>query len=266
MGIGALSSDGRLAPSAGSGHNVDMKFTTPLMRGTLQRRYKRFLCDVTLDDGTELTATCPNTGSMMGLKEPGIGVWLSTSDNPKRKYAQTWELVELEGSPDPVMVGINTNHPNKLVVEAIEAGTIKELQGYATLKKEQKYGKNSRIDILLEEPGPDAADARSRCYVEVKNVHLLRTPGLVEFPDSVTERGTKHLGELADMVDEGHRAVMVYLIQRNDGDELAIARDIDPNYGAALDSARSRGVEALAYACEITPEQIVVVRKLPIVT
>lgn len=256
-----------LPGTRGPGTKPPMKFSPPLFRATLERRYKRFLCDVTLEDGATLTATCPNTGSMMGLKEPGIGVWLSTSDNPKRKYPNTWELVELAAETPadaPIMVGINTNHPNKLVAEAIEDGTIAELIGYDVMKKEQKYGKNSRIDILLSEPGSAATDQRNLCYVEVKNVHLLRTPGLVEFPDSVTERGTKHLGELADMVDEGHRAVMVYLVQRNDGDALRIARDIDPAYGAALDAARARGVEALAYACEITSEDIRVVRRLPL--
>jgi sugar fermentation stimulation protein A len=231
----------------------------PLVRGTLIQRYKRFLADVRLDDGRLITATCPNTGSMIGLTAPGSVVWLSESDSPTRKYRFTWELVEADLGAGPTLVGINTGHPNKLVAEALTARRIKALAGYPTHRREVKYGKNSRIDLLLE------CAKKGLCYVEVKNVHLSRRHGLAEFPDSVTERGTKHLAEMADMVRAGHRAVMVYLIQRGDAKRLAFARDVDPNYGMAFDQAAAAGVEALALRCRMSAEEIVVDRPIPIV-
>lgn len=231
-----------------------MKFASPLIEGTLIKRYKRFLADIKLDDGSEITAHCANPGAMLGLKEPGQRVWLSKSDNPKRKLAYSWELTEA----DNTIIGINTARPNALVEEAINNGTIAELQNYETLRREVKYGKNSRIDILLsDERKPD-------CYVEIKNVHMLRTARLYEFPDSVTARGAKHLVELTDMVAEGHRAVMVYLIQRDDGDRLRFAAEIDPNYASALASAHKAGVEAIAYVCKLTPEGIEAYRSVPV--
>jgi sugar fermentation stimulation protein A len=234
-----------------------MKFVTPLIRGRLIRRYKRFLADVVLDDGREVTATCPNTGSMIGLTAPGSVVWLSLSDSPTRKYPHTWELVEADLGAGPAIVGINTNHPNRIVSEAIASGTILELSGYATLRREVKYGLSSRIDILLESP------SKPLCYVEIKNVHLSRKLGLAEFPDSVTERGVKHLVELSAMVAAGHRAVMLYLIQRADAERFAFAQDIDPRYVAAYEAARSAGVEALAYGCDVKPEGIEIIRPVP---
>ncbi len=230
-----------------------MRFATPLEPAQLIRRYKRFLIDVTTASGETLTASCPNTGSMHGLTTPDSRVWLSRSDNPKRKYPHTLEIVEADGN----LVGVNTQHPNKLVREGIEQGVIEPLAGYASLKPEQKYGENSRIDILLSDP------ERGHCYVEVKNTHMKRGPE-VEFPDAVTSRGTKHLKELAAMVAAGHRAVMVYLVQRDDADVFRIAADIDPAYAAALQQARAAGVEALVYACRVTPEEIVVHRQLQI--
>ncbi len=235
-----------------------MRFPSPLLRGTLIQRYKRFLADVRLDDGTLVTATCPNTGSMIGLKDPGAVVWLSTSDKPTRKYKHTWEMVEADLGKGPTLVGINTQHPNKLVAEAIERKKIKSLMGYASLKREQKYGRNSRVDLLLEDP------ARGLAYVEVKNVHLSRKHGLAEFPDSVTERGTKHLGELADMVRGGHRAIMVFLVQRADCARFALAPDIDPNYGLAFAAAQKAGVETIVLRCRLNTDGIVVDRTIPI--
>ncbi|KAB2912406.1 MAG: DNA/RNA nuclease SfsA [Hyphomicrobiaceae bacterium] len=235
-----------------------MRLPGPLTRGTLVQRYKRFLADVRLDDGRAVTATCPNTGSMMGLTAPGSVVWLSESDRPTRKYRFTWEMVEADLGAGPTLVGINTSHPNKLVAEAIEARRVKALAGYAGLRREVKYGRNSRIDLLLE------CSDKGLCYVEVKNVHLSRRHGLAEFPDSVTERGAKHLAEMSDMVRAGHRAVMVYLIQRADAKKLCLARDVDPGYGAAFDQARAAGVEAIALRCRLTPEEIVVDRTVPI--
>lgn len=236
-----------------------MRFPTPLIRGTLIQRYKRFLADVRLDDGRPITATCPNTGSMMGLVAPGSVVWLSESDSPTRKYRFIWELVEADLGKGPTLVGINTNHPNKLVAEAVAAHRVKHLAGYPEVRREVKYGRNSRIDLLLQ-----CAD-KGLCYVEVKNVHFSRRDGLAEFPDSVTERGAKHLAEMSDMVRQGHRAVMVYLIQRGDAKRLAFARDVDPAYGAAFDLAATAGVEAIALRCRMSTEQIVVDRPVPIV-
>ena len=229
-----------------------MLFPSPLLRGRLVQRYKRFLADVVLDTGETVTATCPNTGSMKGLTEPGSIVWLSTSDSTTRKYKHTWEMIENDMGNGPVLVGINTGHPNKILSEAIEAGKIAPLAGYASLKREQKYGKNSRIDILLQD------EAKPTCYVEIKNVHLMRKAGLAEFPDSVTERGAKHLGELADMVREGKRAVMVFLVQRSDAKRVSLARDIDKVYGAAFDAAIAAGVEAIAVRCLLSQAEIAV--------
>ena len=235
-----------------------MLFPSTLLRGTLIQRYKRFLADVRLDDGRLVTSTCPNTGSMIGLNNPGSVVWLSESDSPTRKYRFTWELVEADLGEGPTLVGINTGHPNKLVAEALAARRIKALAGYPSLRREVKYGKSSRIDLLLE------CAKKGLCYVEIKNVHLSRQHGLAEFPDSVTERGKKHLAELSDMVRAGHRAVMIYLIQRGDARRLALARDVDPGYGAAFDAAAAAGVEAIALRCRMSPEEIVVDRPVPI--
>ena len=233
-----------------------MDFMQTLIGGRLVRRYKRFLADVILDaDGSEVTAHCANPGSMLGLNSPGSRVYLSRSDSPTRKLPLSWELIEADG----VLVGISTAHPNRLVEEAIMAGAVPGLAGYPDLRREVKYGVNSRVDILLEAPD------RPRCYVEVKNVHLMRQPGLAEFPDSVTARGAKHLRELSDMVREGHRAVMVYLVQRPDCDRLAMASDIDPAYAAALDEARAAGVEVIAIGCSVTPEAIRVNRVVEVV-
>lgn len=231
-----------------------MKLPSPLIPARLIKRYKRFLADMELENGEVITAHCANPGSMLGLKQEGSLCWLSKSDNPKRKLAYSWELMEVDGA----LVGINTAHPNRIVEEAIQANAIAELTNYAHLKREVKYGQNSRIDLFLSDP------ARADCYVEVKNVHLLRQPGLAEFPDSVTKRGTKHLGELADMVAQGHRAVMLYLIQRTDAAQFDLARDIDPAYAQAFEKAMISGVEAYAYGCTITPQNITLTNAMPI--
>jgi sugar fermentation stimulation protein A len=235
-----------------------MRFSSPLMRGRLIRRYVRFLADIILDSGETITASCPNTGSMVGLTDPGSVVWVSSSDSPTRKYKHTLEIIEADLGKGPSMVGINTGRPNLLVADAISAGQIRQLRGYAGLRREVRYGENSRIDILLE-----CAD-KGRCYVEIKTVHMMRRHGLAEFPDCITERGTKHLNELSQMVREGHRAAMVFLIQRSDAARFALARDIDPRYGAAFDDALAAGVEMLAYRCRLDPEAIVVEKSVPI--
>ena len=225
-----------------------MDFSPPLTPARLIRRYKRFLADVETEHGELLTVHCANPGAMTGLAVPGMRVFLSKSSRKTRKLPWSWEIVEADGT----LVGINTAYPNRLVSDAITAEEISQLAGYKELRREVGYGENSRVDILLS--GPNWPDA----YVEVKNVHLLRQVGLAEFPDSVTKRGAKHLLELTKMVEAGRRAVMFYLIQRNDADRFALARDIDPTYGAAFDSARSAGVEMLAYRCTISPNAITV--------
>lgn len=231
-----------------------MRFPNPLIPATLIKRYKRFLFDAELPDGSAITGSCPNTGSMLGLTDPGSAIWMSEHDSPTRKYRHALELVEADGTT----VGINTGLPNKIVEEAIAGGEVAPLRGYAEMRREQKYGKNSRIDLLLTD------EARPPAYVEVKNVHFIRTPGLAEFPDSATKRGAKHLDELGDMVEAGCRAVMVYLIQRRDCERLKICRDLDSNYGAAFDRAIARGVEAIAMRCHITPQEIRFDRLIPI--
>lgn len=232
-----------------------MDFDFPLIHGRLIKRYKRFMADVTLDDGSVVTAHCANSGSMLSINEPGSEVWLSPANNPKRKLQYTWEMLKIGDA----MVGINTSRPNKIVSEAILDGTIKELQGYETLKNEVKYGKNSRIDIFLDDP------EKGSCYVEVKNVTMKRDlspKAPAEFPDAVTARGAKHLVELADMVKEGHRAVMFYLVQRDDAKSATIADDIDPAYGAGLKAAIKAGVEVLCYDCTLSTDRIVVAHPL----
>ena len=231
-----------------------MHFSDPLMEARLIRRYKRFLADIEWPDGTTDTVHCPNPGAMLGLDAPGSRVFVSRSTNIKRKYPLTLEIVEADGT----LVGVNTGLPNRLAQEAITNGTLAELTGYDTLRREVRYGRNSRIDILLEHPD------RPICYVEVKNVHLRRRPGLVEFPDCVTARGAKHLEELGDQAEAGHRALMLFIVQRADGARFDLARDIDPNYAAAFARARRRGVEALAYSCTVSASDILVTIPVPI--
>jgi sugar fermentation stimulation protein A len=235
-----------------------MRFPAPLLPATLVKRYKRFLADVLLPSGETVTVHCANPGAMTGLNAVGARVWLSKSANPNRKLAHSWELIEVDLGGGAELVGINTAHPNALAAEAIAVGAIAELNGYVSLRREVRYGKNSRVDFLLEAP------ARPPCYVEIKNVHLMRKAGLAEFPDAVTKRGTKHLAELSDMVATGSRAVMLFLIQIGSARRFALARDIDPAYGEAFDAARRAGVEAIAYRCTITCEGIEVVEPVPI--
>ena len=231
-----------------------MRFPDPLLPGRLIRRYKRFLSDIELDSGEVVVAHCANPGAMLGLAEPGSRVWLSPSRNPARKLKYSWELTDVEG----YYVGINTSRPNAIVEEALNAGAVPELTGYEELRREVPYGRNSRIDILLQ------SKDRPRCYVEVKNVHLRRRPETAEFPDSVTKRGTKHLMELADVAESGGRAVMFYLVQRGDCRRVEIAADIDPVYDRALREALDRGVEALCYTCRVDREAIVLDRPVPL--
>jgi sugar fermentation stimulation protein A len=206
-----------------------------------------------LDDGTALTAHCPNPGAMLGLNLPGLGVWLSRSDALKRKLAWTLELVEDGGG----LVGVNTMHPNRLVAEALAASAIPELTGYDLHRREVRFGAASRVDFLLT-----AAD-RPPAYVEVKNVHLKRGGALAEFPDCVAARSSKHLRELAAEVAKGNRAVQLFIIQRTDCDSFRACADLDASYAAGLEVAADAGVEVLVYACDITPEAVTIARRIP---
>jgi sugar fermentation stimulation protein A len=235
-----------------------MRFKSPLERGTLIRRYKRFLADVTLADGTETTIHVPNPGAMLGLTEPGLPVWMSRSSDPKRRLPLTLEMVEL---PDAGLVGVNTMNPNRIGEAAIAEGRIAELTGYPLLRREVRYDENSRIDILLQSD-PDALQ-RPSAWVEIKNVHFNRSPGLAEFPDCRTERAVKHLKALERVVDAGDRAVMLFIVQRMDCAAFTTADDIDKAYGPALRQAASHGVEVLCYSCHLTPEAIRLDRALP---
>jgi len=239
--------------------NLLMQFASPLVPATLLRRYKRFLAHVLMPSGETVTVHCANPGSMIGLDVPGARVWLSRSANAKRKLAHSWELIEVDLGSGIELVGINTGHPNALAGEAIAAGLIPELAGYAVVRREVNYGRNSRVDFLLESP------VRPPCYLEIKNVHLMRRPGLAEFPDAVTKRGAKHLLELREIVATGGRAVMLFLIQIGSAASFALARDIDPAYGQAFDSARAAGVEALARRCRLTRDGIEVGDPIPII-
>ena len=233
-----------------------MEFQQTLRVGTLLRRYKRFLADVELDDGTRLTAACPNTGALLGCCTPGSRVWLSESDSPTRKYRHTWELVEAEG----VLIGINTGLPNKLVREAIEQGVITELADYASIRGEVACGtERSRVDLLLQDA------ARADCYVEVKNVTAAVEHGIALFPDAVSVRGAKHLRELSRLTAAGQRAVLVYCVQRGDVGEVRPADSIDPVYGRSLRAALAAGVEVLAYRARVTTQAIDLCERIAVV-
>ena len=232
-----------------------MNFQTPLVPARLIRRYKRFLSDFELDDGRRITAHCPNPGSMLGLADPDARCWLEPNDDPKRKLKYGWRIVEFENGH---RAGIDTAVPNRLVRAALRERRIAELSAYGGVRPEVQYGKQSRVDFLLHEPGlPDA-------YVEVKNVHLRRECDWAEFPDCVTARGARHLAELADMAALGHRAVMLYIIQRTDCRRFRLASDLDPAYAAAFAKARAAGVEAISYDCAVSPERISLRRSVPV--
>lgn len=231
-----------------------MKYAAELIEGRLVKRYKRFFADVELADGSLVTAHCANTGAMTGIKTPGLTVWLSRADNPKRKLKYTWELVEAEGT----VIGALPHLANALAEEAVQAGRISELTGYDSVRREVKYGENSRIDLLLE------GASRPPCWVEVKNVHWRRAAGCVEFPDAVTARGARHLAELTGRVECGERAVQLFIVQRNDCRLLRPAEDVDPVYAAALRAAAAAGVEVLAYACEVGTGEVRVTERMQV--
>ena len=237
-----------------------MRFSSTLIEATLARRYKRFLADVVLPSGEVMTVHVANPGAMTGLDRPLSRIWLSDSGNTLRKYPHTWELVETDLGSGPDIVGVNTGQPHQLVADALAAGLIPELRNYPIVRREVKYGQNSRVDFLLEDP------ARRPCYLEIKNVHLMRKPRLAEFPDCVTLRGAKHMRELSSVLATGARAVLLFVIQIPSAERFSIARDIDPGYAAAFDRARALGVEVLAWRCKVTLDGIEIAAPVPIVS
>jgi sugar fermentation stimulation protein A len=229
-----------------------MLLPQPLVHGRLVSRYKRFFVDLVLDDGREITAHCPNPGAMLGVRDAGQGAWVSWSDAPKRKLAWTLQCIE-QGN---TLVGVNTLLPNKLVAEALAADHIPELTGYAAIRPEVKYAEASRVDFLLTHPD------RQSCWLEVKNCHFSRAPGLAEFPDCKADRSTRHLGDLAAQVALGDRAVVLFVVQREDCETFQACADLDPKFAAGLDAAAKAGVEVLVYACAMSTEQVRIARRI----
>jgi sugar fermentation stimulation protein A len=237
-----------------------MRFPFPLLEGRLALRYKRFLADIDLDTGERVTAHCANPGAMLGLAEPGNRVFLSRSTSSSRKLDYSWELVDIAKAGEPArLVGINTVRPNALVAEALAEGRLTPLAGYGRVRPEVKYGRGSRVDFLLESEG------RPPCFLEVKNCHLMRERGLAEFPDCVAARSARHMDELAGMAAGGARAVLVFVIQMA-AERFDVARDIDPAYDAAFRRALAAGVEAFAYVCRVTSEEVAIECEVEIVT
>lgn len=231
-----------------------MRFATPLVPARLIRRYKRFLADARLEDGTEVTAHCANPGSMMGLAAPGTRIWLEPNDDPTHKLHFGWRLVDHENGH---FTGVDTGLPNRVVKQALQSGGLPGLSGHDAVQAEVRYGRNSRVDFLLAGPG------EARTFVEVKSVTLSRTPGLAEFPDSVTARGAKHLHDLSEVVGAGDRAVLLFLVQRTDCSAVTVAADLDPAYAAAMRSAQRAGVQVMALACRIDPTGLAIGAPLP---
>jgi sugar fermentation stimulation protein A len=266
-----------------------MKFDDALVHGRLLRRYKRFLADVVLDDGTQVTAHCTNSGSMLSCLEEGAEVWLSPAKDPKRRTRYTWEMIRIGGD----WVGINTSTPNRLAFEWIRAGVVPGLEGLKDLRREVKW-EDSRFDLYGVEEGDPGNGAQKYvlgsgaqggmldggarkddlggdgrkgaegrgCFIEVKNV-TLKEGDRALFPDSVTERGRKHLQTLVRVIEAGMRAVMLYVVQRTDVEIFSPAREIDPAYGTALDEAVRRGVEVIVVQARVSPGNIDFHRVLP---
>ncbi|MCJ2111645.1 DNA/RNA nuclease SfsA [Methylobacterium sp. E-025] len=236
-----------------------MRFPEPLIEGRLVQRYKRFLADVDLADGTRVTAHCANPGAMMGLNAAGNRVLLSPADGPTRKLKYSWELVEADLPGGPQWVGINTMRPNALVAEAFAAGGLAPLDGYAALRPEVRYGAASRVDFVASGEGLPPV------HVEVKNCHLMRRAGLAEFPDCIAARSARHMRDLAEVVAAGGRAMVIVVVQMR-ADAFDVARDIDPAFDRAFRLARAAGVETSAYRCRIDREGVTIADAIPIVT
>ncbi len=223
-----------------------MKFNKKLLQGTLVKRYKRFFVDIKYKNKT-ITAHCPNSGSMMGLLNKGNNVWFSESDNPKRKLKYTLQIVVVNNIP----VGINTHLSNKIVLESLINKKIKNLIRFTNIKSEAKFSDNTRFDFLI-------SNNKEKCFLEVKNVTLLRQDNIAEFPDAITSRGTKHLKELIKAKRKGYESYMLYLIQRDDCNFFKIANDIDEEYKNTFDEALNNGVKMLCYDCKLNNEEIII--------
>lgn len=231
-----------------------MEFNPPLTSARLIRRYKRFLADVSLEDGRTITVHCPNTGSMLGCLGDNLPIWLSESNNPTRKYRYTWELVEVTPG---VTVGIHTGRTNHLVEEALRAGLLSDIPADAPLRREVKLGQ-SRMDLWAD-------DGRGGCYIEVKNVSAAVEHGIACFPDAVSQRGSRHLRELMAVVDGGQRGILCFCVQRGDVHQVRPADAIDPVYGRTLREAMANGVEVVALGATPNPRSIVLQQRLPVV-
>lgn len=231
---------------------VFLPFPEPRLFATFLARRQRFLADMELDDGRRVVAHCPNTGSMKGCLFPGHRALLWDSRNPARRYPLSWKAIRGAAC----WIGVDTGVPNRLAEAAIVGGAVPPLAGYDAVARERRMGERSRVDLVLERPG-------DRCFVEVKNVTLVEG-GAARFPDAVTARGLKHLEELADQVRAGHRAAMLYVVQRGDGERFEPAADIDPAYAEGLRRARDAGVEAYALGVEVSPEGVGVTGLLPV--
>ena len=221
-----------------------MKFKERLLQGTLIKRYKRFFVDIKYQNKT-ITAHCPNSGSMMGLLNKGNVAWFSKSDNPKRKLKYTLEIIEV----NKTMVGINTQLTNKIVLEALNQKKIINLIKFNNIKAEEKFSDKTRFDFLI-------SNNKEKCFLEVKNVTLVRKNKVAEFPDAITSRGTKHLKELSLAKKKRFGSYILYLIQREDCKSFKIAKDIDQEYKNAFDNALKSGVKILCYDCKISDEEI----------
>lgn len=232
-----------------------MRFPTPLRRGRLLRRWNRFLCEVALDDGDAVVAHCPNPGSMMGLSEPGLSIWVEPNDDARRKLGYAWRLVEL---PQGHLAGIDTMVPNRVVAEALAAGSIPGFDRYPIIRPEVPYGTRSRVDFHLS--GADGPP----CWLEVKNVHLRREDDWAEFPDCVTTRGARHLDDLAARAAQSDRAAMLFVVQRTDCARFRLAADLDPGYADAFARAQAAGVEMHCFATRIDVGGVTLGRSLPV--
>ena len=221
-----------------------MKFKERLLQGALIKRYKRFFIDIKYKNKI-ITAHCPNSGSMMGLLDRGNKAWFSLSDNPKRKLKYTLEMIEVKNKK----VGINTLLTNKIVLEALKHKKINSLNKFNHIKTESKFSDGTRFDFLL-------SNDKEKCFLEVKNVTLLRENKIAEFPDAITSRGTKHLNELYNAKKKGYQSYILYLIQREDCDSFKIAKDIDEEYKIAFSKALKSGVKILCYDCKLNSEEI----------
>ena len=221
-----------------------MKFEKKLLQGTLIKRYKRFFVDIRLQNRT-ITAHCPNSGSMLGLLKAGNKVWFSESDNPKRKLKYTLQIIEIDNK----LVGINTHLTNKIILESLKAKRIQSLSKFTKIQPEKKFSNNTRFDFLI-------SNNKEKCFLEVKNVTLVREKNIAEFPDAITSRGTKHLNELVEAKKKGYQSYLLFLIQREDCKLLKIAKDIDVNYKNAFNLALKNGVKILCYDCKLSNEEI----------